>query len=327
MNLLLKNYTLQLLSISIFFLHACAGVKNSTTISEIEKSNCSHQPDYQYSITEIPDPYYTLSIDTALSKRYSFRALNMANAIGLLDVLTKYHSSKKEYIIHPNTDKRIELLELAQLVNQRVNTTSLEISSVASELDCEEERASQISNYLKGKEDERENKLIIGSIIVGAAGSIGAELLANSEGTGNAASYVAIGTSVIEVSFGVLMLVNKQKVNFHHHRNTLREIWEGPATAKTLPPTIWYYLNYEDPSKQQPSLRKALAKNWVNFGQVAKKSKKTQSTPSQIYFGDGGKYTAEQLKNRADMYDQIEAYITLMKQDLKQLSIEFEQNR
>jgi len=43
-----------------------------------------------------------------------------------------------------------------------------------------------------------------------------------------------------------------------------------------------------------------------------------------LYFGEGGRYTAEQLKNRAAMLDQVEASITLMKQDLKVLSIEFE---
>ena len=43
-----------------------------------------------------------------------------------------------------------------------------------------------------------------------------------------------------------------------------------------------------------------------------------------MYFGKGGLYTSEQLKNRADMMDQVEAFITLMKQDLKELAIEIE---
>lgn len=45
----------------------------------------------------------------------------------------------------------------------------------------------------------------------------------------------------------------------------------------------------------------------------------------ELYFGEGGKYSAEQLSTRADMLDQLESHINLMKQDLRKLSIEIEQ--
>jgi hypothetical protein len=43
-----------------------------------------------------------------------------------------------------------------------------------------------------------------------------------------------------------------------------------------------------------------------------------------LFFGEGGEYTAEHLMNRANMHDQIEAHINLMKQDLKLLASELE---
>ena len=41
-----------------------------------------------------------------------------------------------------------------------------------------------------------------------------------------------------------------------------------------------------------------------------------------MYFGNGGQYGADELDNRADMLDQTESYVTLMKQDLKTLMAE-----
>ncbi|MGK0639506.1 hypothetical protein [Thermaurantimonas aggregans] len=59
---------------------------------------------------------------------------------------------------------------------------------------------------------------------------------------------------------------------------------------------------------------------WTNRRHQRKKQRKNLC----LIFGKGGKYTASQLINRANMYDQPEAYINLMKQDLKVLASELE---
>lgn len=306
----------------LLVLQSCGGIKNFSSSQGYDKSSCYQQPDYLYTVDNLPKPIDEIRIDSTLSAHFSLPSLNVANAIGLLDLLTKYAVTKTAYHKEPSTALRIELLEIVQAINRKVNTASLEISSVTSEMDCEEERASQISHYLKNKADERETKLVIGSIIIGAAGAITAEILSNGS-TSDAGLYVAIGTSLTEATLGVLMLIKNRKVSYYHTRNTPAEIWNGPAISKTLPPSIWYYLNYENPANNKNSLRKQLIENWTAFGQI-KTSSKDGKTTEPVYFGQGGKYSAEQLQNRADMYDQIESYIALMKQDLKQLSIEFD---
>ena len=190
-------------------------------------------------------------------------------------------------------------------------------------MDCEEERTTQIASFLKGEVEKREKNLVIGSIIVGALGAIATEVLNNSD-VENLGSYVAIGTAITEASLGILMLNNKKKIEFVHERNTPGEIWVGPTTSKTLPASIWYYLNYKNSEVRKVSLRNLLIEHWKTFGQVDKRAKHNSKETHEIYFGLGGKYTFEQLENRAAMYDQIESYIKLMKQDLKTLSTEFE---
>jgi hypothetical protein len=56
---------------------------------------------------------------------------------------------------------------------------------------------------------------------------------------------------------------------------------------------------------------------------MTQKEKKKEKVYT-LFFGEGGKYTADQLTNRANMHDQIEAQINLMKQDLKLLALELE---
>lgn len=316
MELMQKIKGLSLI-IVLFFLQSCSNEKKTFSKFEQGKSSCFTQSDYNYSSLKLPKPIYSLKIDTILSNHFSIASLNVANSIGILDRLNKLIETKYKLQNNSSIELKIELLENIQFIQHKINTNSLEISSVTSELDCEEERASQISNFMKNKADEREKRLIIGSIIVGSVGSITAEILSN-QTSDNSSTYVAIGTSVAEAVLGVLMLVNNKKITFLHTRNTPAEIWNGPEVSKTLPPSIWYYLNYKNPSDNKPSLREQLIHNWTNFGQIDSNNK----TIKPIYFGDGGKYNADELQNRADMYDQIEAFISLMKQDLKQLSIE-----
>jgi hypothetical protein len=124
---------------------------------------------------------------------------------------------------------------------------------------------------------------------------------------------------------GALILREQQKVEFQHSRNALKDIWEGKSTSTIFPPSIWYYLNYYDPSQpDSPSLREQIIAKWMSFGPIADANAEEKNTLIDLYFGEGGTYTAEQLKHRSDMHDQLEAHINLMKQDLKNLALEIE---
>ncbi len=60
----------------------------------------------------------------------------------------------------------------------------------------------------------------------------------------------------------------------------------------------------------------------MSFEQISTVNKKQKKQYIDIYFGDGGKYSIEQLENRANMYDQLESTIKTIKQDLKNLLFE-----
>jgi len=306
-------------------LTSCAGVKNTRLKKQLAESNCNQQNVYSYTRNDLPQPIYKIEPDTALSARFSFKSLNIANAIGILDLLEEYVNIRKDFNENPSPEKRLDLIEYAQKINQRINISSLEISAVASEMDCEEERADQIATYLKGKEDDAETKFTVGAIVVGAAGAITAGVLFANGDDSNVPELIGIGTGLTEGTLGMMILLNKRKAEFYHPRNALREIWEAHDTSTIFPVPVWYYLNYFNPNRpDQPSLRYQIIERWMNFGQISAAKSKRKRNLIDVYFGEGGKYTAEQLHARANMLDQLEAHINLMKQDLKGLALELE---
>lgn len=300
-------------------LTACGSINEVSQKVMADQSVCSHQSLYSYPANELPEPL--LTVDTLLSNHFSTQALHIANAIGVINLtseLVRMNNHKDKTL-----EQRIRFIELSRAIDHRIETASLEISSVTSELNCEKERADQFSNYLDGIEAQRQRQLVVTSIIVGAAGSISSASLSLSHAKGNADTYIGLGVGVIGAALGVMMLTNNKKIYFRHERNTLGEVWEDPVVSKTLPPAIWYYLNYKDPKTKGISLRESLVEKWQTFGQVSKRQGGSERS-DQLYFGQGARYSAAQLRNRADMYDQLEAFIALMKQDLKQLSLELE---
>lgn len=301
---------------------SCSSTKNPVLTDSLHQSNCNKQEDFNYTPDQLPNPVHSLRLDTVLTNNFSFKAINVANALQIIEPLIEYLYAIKSRSEDQSMESRMRYLELRQEIFQNINMSSLEISAMASEMDCEEERVDQIAGYLKNKEDKRETNLTVAAIVIGATGAIVAGALLISNNDNNAAEFVGIGTGLIEATLGVFILTNKRKVEFKHYRNALGEIWNPKETSTIFPPSIWYYLNYENPMEDNLSIRKQIVERWKSFDQLSVANDKEQDKLRQLFFGVGGKYTSEQLHNRANMYDQIEANINLMNQDLKNLADE-----
>lgn len=308
------------LAILIVF-SSCATTKRTSLLTHLDKNNCNQENSYNYLANDIAKPIYELQIDTSLTSHFSSKDINLANAIGILDLLSHYIHKINEVKETNSLQSQIDLINIRQEINNRIDLTSLEISSVSAELDCEEERINQIASYLKENEMKKETKLTVGSIILGSLNAIVTGILVSSNNENNASDYIGIGVGLADAAIGVMILTNKRKIELNHSRNVLREIWFATETSSIYPPSIWYYLNYKNPNnRDEISLREQLIENWKAFGQVSTSKDKSDSKVVEIYFSDGGKYSTDQLENRANMYDQIESSIKLMKQDLRNLT-------
>lgn len=305
-------------------LSSCSSAKHSAMSAQLSESNCNQRNPYSYTRDELPYPIHELSIDSAITGLFTPNVLNTVNATGLLNIVKEYTNSVKLMRENYTLENRLMVLELAQQIDRKINIADLEISAIASEIDCEKERASQLASYLKSKEDNTASNLTVAAIVVGATGAITAGVLLAKETNTNAAEIVGIGTGITEASLGMMILLNTRKVEFYHDRNILREIWYGPEVSTVFPASIWYHLNYKFPEKSEKSLRLQIVEQWTSFELIDDVKEKKKAELYELFFGKGGKYTAEQLGQRADMYEQIESQVNLMMQDLKELSVQLE---
>ncbi len=304
------------------FAFSCVGTKKVQF--HLEKSTCTPKEKVRYSFEDIPRPLSSADMDTVLTSRFSFASLNIANAIGILQLLHTYVYNQKNYHQAKSVENRLTMLELAHKITQRIDLASLEVSSVTSELDCEEERISQLADYLKTIEKKRESGLTVAAIVAGASSAILTGILLASNSSANT-EYIGITSGITEATLGLLILMNNPKIRFEHPENILREIWEGRKTSETFPPFIWYYLNYMNPADpHSKSWRNQIIDRWMSFKQIEKARSKKKEHLLELYFTDGGMYNTEQLYNRANMYDQLESFIKLIKQDLTLLAVEFQ---
>ncbi|HRE50289.1 MAG TPA: hypothetical protein PK339_02635 [Flavitalea sp.] len=213
-------------------------------------------------------------------------------------------------------EDRLRWLELKQYVADRVDLASLEISATAAELDCEEERADQFKQLLREKVGKAEKKITVAAILTGASAGLLAGVL-NISGRGKLTEEIAIAGGIAEAGLGILSLKIDRNIVFQHQRNHLKDVWFGADSTANFPPLIWYYLSL--PFKEGGlSLRESLKTQWLSMDQLSLKD----SHKTDLYFGVGGKYTADELEDRSNMLDQLEALISLMKKDLQLITKE-----
>jgi hypothetical protein len=301
---------------------ACTTIHEPTLYTRNRDNNCYKQYYYDYHEDEIPPPIHSVELAPVVAENFSFSSINIAHAMGMLELLNVYLASLEAFERNPSLENRLRHLERFQQLSQQIEFAELEISSVVSEINCEEERIYQVANYLRGKENEKTSRLTIASIVVGGMGAIMAVALV---GQGKAPELVGLGTGITEASLGLLMLFNEKEIEFSHERNHLREIWEAPTVSKVFPAPVWYYLNYvADNPDAEPAKREQIIKNWRSLAFFDEVKEKHREELKARFFGDGGRYNSDELTDRANMYEQLNSEINLMLQDLKDLSFEIE---
>ncbi|WP_316820468.1 hypothetical protein [Pedobacter gandavensis] len=314
---------LSLITVVAFLCSSCS-LGKKVQISEYAGLISCHQQRAFNARSVKPRPINELNIDTALINHFGFASLNIANAFGFLDLLQRNVKAKEDFKRSPTIENRLRKIETTIKLSEKINLASLEISSFAAELDCEEERITQVADFVKGKEKQRETRLTVAAIGIGAIGGVASGLLSSNDNTGHAGDYVGIATGITEAILGVLILKNSKVTELQHPRNVLKDIWYGEDSA-IFPPSVWYFITYKNPAQpNELSLREKIIESWKGFNQVAVGQKEEMNQFTSQYFQDKGIYGTDDLYNRAKMYDQIESYVKMIKQDLTALSLELE---
>lgn len=292
---------------------SCSVNKNTAFMLTLKNSYCIPPTYFLKAEQTLPnDAIDSLSVNDELNSVFSRQNILMLYALGLNKEIKEIQKLKG------NTSVSAEIRKLT--INNKVNRTLLlalsDINAAAAELDCEAERVDQVAGYIDNINASRNNKLVVGSIALGAAASIAGALITNN----NVNNAVGITGGVLGGGLGFFTLNPKgKKVEFFHPHNLLRNVWTETDSDQSFSPFIWYMLSEKEFSNDgNSSLLHNLKTRWIDYQFDSNENQGNHS----VIFSDGGIYFADDLHSRAAMINQLQAVIRSINQSINNLILE-----
>ena len=263
------------------------------------------------------------SRDESLSilEGFSPHAQDIAMIIGVQDLLKELQTlsrTRPQELGQEEMDRSLlRRLQIRQQLSDRIALASFEVSGTVAEAGCEETRTDHLADALTEIRSQREEMgllvAIVGDALIGVvAGALG--LAAKN----TASEIVAIFGGALAAGFGTAAIFVGGQYDFQHSRNLLRDLREGPEQSDLFPPIVWRYLNW--PFKDgRGTIRAHLLSHWRAEGRFGEAGSKTERHRLALFFENGGTYTIEELRDRAEMLDNLKAEISLMNQDFNLL--------
>lgn len=250
------------LIISILFT-SCVSKKNQKikqNILTLKDSYCKAPFQYNYN-NKLPS-YNSDSILLAnqkLKNVFSDQSILVLNALDNLGEVNEIMELKKD----SSLSSQVKVLQLKMKVNSKITIALTELDAVAAEFDCEGERVAQIGSYVDNLNDSRNNRLILYSIVAGAAASVAGGIVKNDSWS----SAIDIAGGGLGAGFGLATLNPKgKKLEFIHQRNLLRDVWNEKLESPNFPPFIWYmYTEKKFSNRQDHSIVKNMKQRWLHY--------------------------------------------------------------
>jgi hypothetical protein len=253
-----------------------------------------------------------------LRTEFSPAAFEMASALGVISSLDRL--LRFEAQIGPSGEgPALQYVRERRHITDRITLGMLEVSSAAVESDCEEGRATLLAEHLQKVRDERTGVYTVIALIgSGAATVISGGIALAAASVSTAANIATVVGGSFELTFGLLAEGGTDPGEFHHQHNLLKDIWTGKNTG--FPTPVWNFMNtpaMDNPAQQ--TLRELLINRWREEGRLGEVGSEMEQRRIQLFFGDGGTYSVDELRARAAMLDLLKTDISLMHQGLSRL--------
>ncbi|UQB67353.1 hypothetical protein [Epilithonimonas zeae] len=302
----------------LLFFSSCVSQKNKTiqqNILTLKDSYCKAPLQYNYS-QKIPS-YNSDSIIAAnqkLKRYFSDQSILILNALESIDEAEKIIDLKKDSTLK----SQLRVVQLKTKINSKISIALTELDAVAAEFDCEGERVAQMANYVDNMNDNRNNRLILFSIITGAVTSVAGGVIKDN----GLENTVNIGGGLLGAGLGLATFNPKgKKVEFIHGRNLLRDIWEQKLLSKNFPPFIWYmYTEKKFTGNREHSIIENMKQRWIQYQFDSDENTANQS----VNFGNGGLYRSSDLHNRASMLNQMQSATRTINQNINYLLLDLD---
>ena len=156
--------------------------------------------------------------------------------------------------------------------------------------------------------------LTVASLVAASLTGIASGILMADNASSGSQAAVGISGASVTGGLGFAALVVHPSIDFHHERNLLADVWQGPRVSTLYPPVVWAYLSRPEFSNDGLSpIRTKIVKRWRAFGDL-------DDERAKLLFGTGGSYHADTLHARSAMLDQVKAEVELLNQELAVLT-------
>jgi hypothetical protein len=247
----------------------------------------------------------------ATARGFSRRSMDTARAIGAVVLLEHLAHVENEHAPEAQIiDARAQLIDAIQMA-------TLDLASTSAELECEQERATQVATALRTAEAQQIRNITTDALVLTAVASVAAGVLSVAQKDDPVpAAVTGISGGVAGGVLGLATLGVHRRTRFLHPRNALGEVFSG-AAHPDFPQSVWTYLTraHFTATEQRPA-REWLVLSWQKAGRLEQQT---------LVLGAGGDYDADSLENRAAMLDELEAGVSLMNHELQHLATEVSQ--
>ena len=213
-------------------------------------------------------------------------------------------------------DSLVEFLDLRQQLTDEVLLALFETASTVAELVCETDRTNQSADRMDALDAARVKGLTIASLLVGGLAAVASGGLGLA-GAANAASNAAdVAGGAFSTLFGGYALTNHAQQEFLHERNLLAEIWNDPKDPSLFSPSTWRFLHIRH-KERDVTQRDELIHSWRQEGRLGESGSDEESKRIALIFGQGGLYTAPDLRARSAMLETLAATVRLIHDELE----------
>lgn len=247
---------------------------------------------------------------------FSWRAIQTAQVIDVLSLLNQFEILEERSI--SSSSDALRLQAVLQEILSRVTLAMLEVSSAVAKTSCEIERSSQVVDRLRVREDAQIRRQTLFAIVVGAAAAVASGGLTIADISGVTEGLISTIGGMLAGALGVSALYHEEEESFRHPDNILREVWEDPEVPVYLPPSVWRFLRRPMHEGEQ-SYREEIIAAWRQEGRLGDEGSDFEATRAQLFFGEGGLYTTNDLQRRTSMLDSLRTTVLLLNQDIEHL--------
>ena len=241
---------------------------------------------------------------------FSSRAIEVAAVMDSVPILARW-----EDIEVSGGSSSIPLLEVRQLLTERLLLTLFEVSSAVAEIVCERDRADQVADRMEEIDTGRIKQLTLISILISGVTAVVSGGIGLAGGASMAADAAEVSGGVLSSSFGGFALFAGSKQEFQHGRNVLKEVWDNPKFSALFSPTLWRFLQRQ--GGDGTAAREDVIKAWRQQGRLGEQGSSQEQERIALFFGPGGLYSAPDLRARASMLETLQAQIQLLAEELE----------